>query len=105
MNHQAIIRAVYSIVAFLVSGTSFGHGADVIDLPGTGPIAVIYTNAAYSRAISGSPNPAPELKAISRRGIYLNQAYGPAIYSYPGRPNSEISSLEPLPPSPVQTQR
>lgn len=80
MNTIPTLKAILIAAGLLTSGLALAHGAqDMGPTPGT----VIYTNAAYTHAIHGAPNPAPEVAMTRLEPIYVSQANGPAIYSYP----------------------
>jgi hypothetical protein len=48
---------------------------------GTG--SLIYNSRAYAQVTGYGPNPMPAQKVENAQIIYVNNAYGPAIYSYP----------------------
>lgn len=45
--------------------------------------ALVEHNRAYIYPIPGAPNPAPDRAVQNAQIVYVNMAYGPAIYSYP----------------------
>jgi len=87
MKARQLYQAAIVIVTVVVSGSALAHGAQASGTGSTnrqvlGP--VLYTNAAYTHAISGAPNPAPEVSAADGDPIYVDPANGQAIYGYPG---------------------
>jgi hypothetical protein len=82
-----------TLVALLSSGGAFGHGGQISGTGSTSREAigpVIYTNPAYTHAISGTPNPAMESVSTESGLIYVDPAFGQAIYSYPGHPAASM---------------
>ena len=53
--------------------------ADSVD----GTNALIYNNRAYVHAIQGSPNPVADSAVKGAEIVYVDKAYGQAIFSYP----------------------
>jgi hypothetical protein len=82
------LATVATVAAVLTSSPALARGGDVA--PPLDPAAetVIYTSSAYTRAIPGAPNPAPETVSPEGGVVYVSPAHGPAIYSYPGRAGS-----------------
>ncbi len=87
MNARTSITTAFALAIALLSGHAFAHGEQVSGTSATlwnatGP--VVYTNAAYTHAIPGAPNVAAETVSAHARVVYVDQAFGPAIYSYEG---------------------
>lgn len=84
------------IVAGAVTSTQVSahgaHDADSVSAAHNQPCTVLYTNAAYTHAIHGSPNPAPEAVIGTVATVYVSQAAGPAIYSYGGA--GEVTAMD-----------
>jgi hypothetical protein len=94
MNTIHIVKAALIAVGIMTSGLALAHGAGEIGPADTAPaVTLIYTNAAYTHAIHGSPNSAPELVVGRPNPVYVSQAAGPAIYSYPGADTASLRYL------------
>jgi hypothetical protein len=88
MNARQIIRIAIVAAAALGSGAAFAHGAQSPEPSAAAPASaqpMTYVNPAYTHAIPGAPNPVPETAARQTQAFYVDQADGPAIYSYPDR--------------------
>jgi hypothetical protein len=85
ITFTAAVAVVATVAAVFTSSQAFARGGDVA--PPLNPAAetVIYTSSAYTRAIPGAPNPAPETVSPDGGVVYVSPAHGQAIYSYPGR--------------------
>lgn len=55
--------------------------------------ALIYNNRAYVQDIGYAPNPAPAQKVEDAKIVFVNTAYGPAIYSYPHNVNHQVTAF------------
>jgi hypothetical protein len=55
--------------------------------------ALIYNNRAYVQDIGYAPNPAPARKVEDAKIVFVNMAYGPAIYSYPHNVNHQVTAF------------
>ena len=53
--------------------------------------AMIYNNRAYVQDIGYAPNPVAAWKVEDAKIIYVNNAYGPAIYSYLGNVSNQVT--------------
>lgn len=88
MNARNTLRIALFAAAVFGSAAVFAHGAQSpepapADSANAHPVA--YVNPAYTHAIPGAPNPVPATAPREVQTIYVDQADGPAIYSYPDR--------------------
>jgi hypothetical protein len=88
MTFRTAIATSALVAAALIAGSAHARGGVVaeavaIQQEAGGPL--VYTSAAYTRPIPGSPNPAPETASPSAEIVYTDQAYGQAIHGYPTR--------------------
>ncbi len=80
MKTQSITHII-AVITVLTIGVLNATGIKAETTDGGG--ALIYNNRAYAQDIGYAPNPAPATKVQNAEIIYVNTAYGPAIYSYP----------------------
>jgi hypothetical protein len=80
----ALISAL-SLGAFNTTGSK----AETTD----GANALIYNNRAYVQDTAYAPNPAPAWKVQDAEIIYVDKAYGPAIYSYPSNVSNQHTAF------------
>ncbi|MDD5321480.1 MAG: hypothetical protein PHD43_12860 [Methylococcales bacterium] len=76
-----ITTHIIAVVSALTMGVLNATGIKAETAAGTS--ALIYNNRAYVQDIGYAPNPAPAWKVQDAEIIYVDTAYGPAIYSYP----------------------
>jgi hypothetical protein len=55
--------------------------------------ALIYNNRAYVQDIGYAPNPVFARKVEATEIVYLNNAFGPAIYSYPSNSSNQATAF------------
>jgi len=55
--------------------------------------ALIYNNRAYVQDIGYGPNPVAPRKVQDAELIFVNTAYGPAIYSYPSNVRHQVTAF------------
>lgn len=58
-----------------------------------GANALIYNNRAYIHAIQDYPNPVADSKVQKAEIVYVDTAYGPAIYSYPSSVSNQVTAF------------
>jgi hypothetical protein len=75
------ITHIIAVITALTMGVLNATGIKAETTDGAG--VLIYNNRAYVQDIGYAPNPAPAKKVQDAEIIYVNTAYGPAIYSYP----------------------
>lgn len=73
-------KPIVTVIAALTIGASNVGVVKADSSVGVG--SLIYDNSAYIYPIHGSPNPAADRKVQDAEIVYVNMAYGPAIYSY-----------------------
>lgn len=87
MNTISTIKIAAVIATVLMAANVHAHG-DRIEAHGgeaaTRIVEVVYDNPAYNRGIHGYANPVAAQTIGKVRAIYVDKAYGQAIYSYPG---------------------
>lgn len=89
---SAIVKIAAAIIAQIgvaaMPTQVHAHGAQYSGT-GSGPEAPVgrwaFVNPAYTHAIPGGPNPAPMIVSKEDRALYVDKAYGQAIYSYETR--------------------
>ena len=70
------LQAVVIVAAAMISSKAMAHGDQGVgntSSPKVQPCTVLYTSAAYSHAIHGSPNPAPEVVIGRVATVYVSQ--------------------------------
>lgn len=58
-----------------------------------GSNTLVYNNRAYVHAIEGSPNPVVDWIVHNAEIIYVDKAYGQAIYSYPSNVSNQQTAF------------
>jgi len=79
------VASAFTLTALVFSATN----ADAADSTGS----LIYNSRAYAQVIGYGPNPIPPQKVENAQIIYVNNAYGPAIYSYPSKVNHQVTAF------------
>jgi hypothetical protein len=84
-THTIAVISVLTIAALNAANLK----ADSIDGMG----ALIYNNRAYVQDIGYAPNPVAAKKVENAETVYVDTAYGPAIYSYPSNTNNQVTAF------------
>lgn len=79
------ITHIIAVITALTMGVLYTTSIKAETTNNTG--SLIYNNRAFVQDIGYAPNPAPATKVQDAEIIYVNTAYGPAIYSYPSNAN------------------
>lgn len=74
-----------AIVSASATGNAWAHGAQDAGMNLIEDAAIAYNDTAYAQTQSSPPQTASVEKTATVRVLYVDQAHGPAIYSYPGR--------------------
>ena len=89
MKTQATTHVIAVVSALTLSALGIpGAKAETADVTN----ALIYNNRAYAQDIGYGDNTAPARKVENAEIIYVNNAYGPAIYSYPSSLSHQITA-------------
>ncbi|WP_045223814.1 hypothetical protein [Methyloterricola oryzae] len=81
-----------AIVSASATGNAWAHGAQDAGMHPIADAAIVYNNTAYAQTQSSPPQTASAGEAATVLVLYVDQAHGPAIYSYPGR--AEVQAIE-----------
>lgn len=84
-THVITVVSVLALSALCINGVK----ADSTEVNNT----LIYNNRAYAQDIGYGANPAPARKVENAEIIYVNNAYGPTIYSYPSSINHQVTAF------------
>jgi hypothetical protein len=90
MKTQSTTHTI-AVVSVLTLGALGLTGAKAETADGTN--ALIYHNRAYVQDIGYAPNPVAARKVENAETIYVNNAYGPAIYSYPSNASHQVTAF------------
>ena len=84
-------QVLVSIAAILTATASFAQPSQT-ESDGS---ALVYNNPGAVHAIPDAPNPIPARVSTNAEVIYVNPAFGPAIYSYPGNAPEVKAEFDP----------
>jgi hypothetical protein len=89
IRHFIIAAAIFGASA---TGNAWAHGAQDAGMHLIADAAIGYNDTAYAQTQSSPPQAASGEETAPVRVVYVDQAYGPAIYSYSGR--AEVKAIE-----------
>ncbi len=81
-----------AIVGASATGNAWAHGAQDAGMNLIADAAIGYNDTTYAQTQSSPPQAASAEETATVRVLYVDQAHGPAIYSYPGR--AEVQAIE-----------
>jgi hypothetical protein len=90
MNTRSTTRLI-AVVSALAFGALNSVSGKAETTGNTG--SLVYNNRAYMQDIGYGPNPAPAQTIQDAEIVFVSNAYGPAIYSYPNNVGNQVTAF------------